>query len=135
MSNAYGEPNDETWGRFIDVLNDSPVRVFGITDYFSGDTYFELVHRYGEKYPDHDKTFFLNIEFRLSESISKDGSHPNIHIIFDSDPAACGQDKINRFLTNLETQSKDDSNAKTRCSDLKEAADFETATVSLDNLA
>ena len=134
MSNAYGEPNDETWGRFIDVLNDSPVRVFGITDYFSGDTYFELVRRYGEKYPDHDKTFFLNIEFRLSESISKDGSHPNIHIIFDNDPAACGQDKINRFLTNLETQSKDDSNAKTRCSDLKEAADFEAATVSLDNL-
>lgn len=50
MSNAYGEPDDETWGRFIDALNDTPVRVFGITGYFSGDTYFELVHRYGKKW-------------------------------------------------------------------------------------
>ncbi|MGB5092250.1 MAG: hypothetical protein WBN97_02935 [Parvibaculum sp.] len=44
--------------------------------------------------------------------ISKDGSHPNVHIIFDNDPTACGQDEINRFLTNLETQSKDASDRR-----------------------
>lgn len=134
LSNAYGDVNDDTWRRFIDALEESPVNVFGITDYFSGDTYFELVRRYSEKHPNSDKVFFLNIEFRLSESISKDGSHPNIHVIFDNNTDACGQDKITRFLTNLETQSIDNANAKTRCSDLKETADFAAATVSLDNL-
>lgn len=134
LSNAYGEANDQAWDRFIGALQKSPVKVFGITDYFSGDTYFELIRRYGEKYPNHDRTFFLNIEFRLSESISKDGSHPNIHVIFDNDPAVCGEEKIKRFLTNLETQSIDDAHVKTRCSDLTKSAEFEAATVSLDDL-
>src|SRR3546814_5579781 len=87
--------------RFIGILEKSPVKVFGITDYFSADTYFELIRRYGRKYPDHDRAFFLNVEFRLSESISRDRSHPNIHVIFDNDPAVCGEDKIDRKSTRL----------------------------------
>lgn len=134
LSNAYGAPDDVTWGRFIDTLEESPVIAFGITDYFSGDTYFETVRRYVEKYPNSQKKFFLNIEFRLSDSISKDGGHPHMHVIFDNDPDLCGYEKITRFLTNLETQSIDDASAKTRCTDLKDTSDFEAATVSLDNL-
>ena len=68
----------------------------------------------------------------MSESISKDGGHPNIHVLFDNDTAVC--DKIQRFLTDLKTQTIDDANTKTRCSDLRERADFESATVSLDDL-
>lgn len=134
LSNAYGAPDDVTWDRFIDTLEESPVIAFGITDYFSGDTYFETVRRYLEKYPNSQKKFFLNIEFRLSDSISKDGGHPHMHVIFDNDPDLCGYEKITRFLTNLETQSIDDASAKTRCTDLKDTSDFEAATVSLDNL-
>ncbi len=134
LSNAYGAPDDDTWDRFIDTLEESPVIAFGITDYFSGDTYFETVRRYVEKYPNSQKKFFLNIEFRLSESISKDGGHPHMHVIFDNDPDLCGYEKITRFLTNLETQSIDDASAKTRCTDLKDTSDFEAATVGLDNL-
>jgi len=134
LNDAYGGADDATWERYIDTLESSPVTVFGITDYFSCDSFFELKRRYLARHAETAKVFFLNIEFRLSESISRDGSHPNIHVVFDNEPAICSKEKIERFLTNLETQSIDDANAKTRCSDLRTTADFESATVSLDDL-
>lgn len=135
LNNAYGDvENDEVWNRYLDFLEESPVEVFGITDYFSADTFFELLKRHEERFPNSTKTFFLNLEFRLAESISKDGSHPDIHVIFDNDPVTCSEEKIGRFLTNLQTQSTDDAHAKKRCTDLYSKADFEAATVTLDHL-
>lgn len=135
LNNAYGGADDGTWDRYINELEASPIHVFGITDYFCCETYFELKRRYAEKYPESNKVFFLNIEFRLSESISRDGTHPDIHLIFDNDEAVITRDKIDRFLTNLDTQSIDDASVRLRCSDLKTEAQFMAATVSLDGLA
>ena len=134
LNDAFGGSDDNIWNRYIDVLENSTVQVFGITDYFSCDAYFELTRRYRARKPASTKALFANIELRLSQSISRDGSHPNIHILFDNDPAVCSQEKINRFLTNLETQATDQANTMTRCSDLTTAADFSSATVSLDSL-
>ncbi|WP_025899307.1 hypothetical protein [Sneathiella glossodoripedis] len=134
LNNAYGPVSDDTWDRFIDVLEDSDVQAFGITDYFSGDIFFDFKERYQKRYPETKKQFFLNIEFRLSESISRDGSHPDFHVIFDNDPTKINKDKIIRFLTNLETQSLDDASVRQRCSDLKTEADFTAATITLDGL-
>ncbi len=134
LNNAYGSPDDRTWERFIDQLEASSVQVFGITDYFCCDTYFELTRRFAERHPESKKIFFPNIEFRLSESISRDGSHPDIHVIFDNDEARITEDKVNRFLTNLETQAIDDASVKLRCSDLRTKAQFMSATVNLDSL-
>lgn len=135
LSNGYGSPtDDDIWNRYLDALEASAVQVFGITDYFSCDTYFEVQRRFRKRFPDSQKVFFANLELRLSESISKDGSHPNIHVLFDNDPAHCDEAKIKRLLTNLETQSVDGANAKTRCSDLTTVAQIEAATVSLDGL-
>jgi len=135
LSDAFGDnASDEVWNRYIDALEESPVQVFGITDYFSCNAYFELLQRFQERKPDSTKIFFPNIEFRLSESISKDGSHPNIHVIFDNAEDISNDEVLSRFLTNMETQTINDANAKTRCSDLKVQADYEAATVSLDSL-
>lgn len=135
LSSAFGDAGDEeVWGRYLDALSDSPVEVFGITDYFCCDTYFEVERRFRQRHSDSPKVFFPNLELRLSESISSDGSHPNIHVLFDNTPEYCDADKIRRLLTNLETQSIDDANAKTRCCDLHSAAQIEAATVSLDGL-
>lgn len=135
LSNAFGDAEEEeVWGSYLDALENSPVQVFGITDYFSCDTYFEVARRFQKRHPHSTKIFFPNLELRLSESISKDGSHPNIHVLFDNNPDCCDRDKIGRLLTNLETQSVDDANAKTRCCDLQSAAQIEAATVSLDGL-
>ncbi len=134
LNDAFGGTDDLIWKQYIEFLEDSPVQVFGITDYFSCDAYFELVRRYREQNPTSTKRFFPNVEFRLSESISNDGGHPNIHVLFDNDIAVCRRERIQRFLTNLDTQAIDDANAKRRCSDLETKADFESATVSLNDL-
>ncbi len=134
LNNAYGGVDDAVWDRFIDTLEASPVQVFGVTDYFSCDSFFELRRRYAEKYAESKSVFFVNIEFRLSESISKDGSHPDIHVIFDNDPDVTNEDRIGRFLTNLDTQSIDDASVRQRCSDLQTQEQIMAATVSLDSL-
>ena len=135
LSNGYGDPQDDAvWNRYIDLLESSPVQVFGITDYFCCDTYFSLIDRYSARHPNSTKVFFPNVELRLSQSISADGGLPHIHLLFDNDPAVANQDKVQRFFTNLSTQSVNDDNARTRCTDLKSRSDFEAATVSLDDL-
>ena len=134
LNNAFGGSDDNTWDRYIDALEESPVQAFGITDYFSCDTYFELTSRFKISKPKSSKCFFPNIEFRLSESIAKDGSHANIHVIFDNDVTICDRQKLQRFLTNLETQAIDNVNTKRRCADLTTTADFESATISLNDL-
>lgn len=135
LNNAFGDPADEAvWGRYLDALENSPVTVFGITDYFCCDTFFEVERRYHAKYPHSERIFLPNLELRLSESISKDRGHPHIHVIFEMGDGLCDQDKIVRFLTNLETQNIDNADTKLRCTDLKTEADFAAATVSLDAL-
>ncbi|WP_325230697.1 TrlF family AAA-like ATPase [Sphingobium sp.] len=135
LNNAFGDPTDDAvWDRYLDALKNSPVTVFGITDYFCCDTFFEVEQRYRSKYPDSKRIFLPNLELRLSESISKDGGHPHIHVIFEMGDGLCDQDKIARFLTNLETQNIDNADTKLRCTDLKTEADFAAATVSLDAL-
>ncbi len=134
LSNGYGDPTDEIWNRYVDELEASPVQVFGITDYFSCDRYFEFIQRFRDRKPDSVKQFFPNLEFRLAESISADDGHADFHIIFDNDPDVCSPEKLTTFLTDLQTQQIDDVNVKPRCIDLQTEADFAAATVSLDSL-
>ena len=54
LSNAYNCKYD-VWDKFISELEKSPVTVFGITDYFSVDGYFNLKQKYFKKYPDTHK--------------------------------------------------------------------------------
>jgi len=135
LANAYGKPDDdEVWSRYLDILEASPVQVFGITDYFSCGSYFELVKRFTARHPNGTKVFFLNVEFRLAQAISGKGGHPNIHVIFDNDLAKCSEQKIERFLSDLQTQSIDGTQVRTRCAELKTKADYERASVTLDDL-
>jgi predicted ATPase len=135
LSNAFANPGtDVAWERYIDELEASPVQAFGITEYFGYAAYFDLLKRYRAKYPASTKVFFANIELRLSESISKKGNHPHLHVIFDNDPDVCGQDVLQRFCTHLETQSETDANVKLRCVDLDTVEKIESATVSLDQV-
>jgi hypothetical protein len=135
LSNSFGDPRDAAvWDRFLEALESSPVDVFGVTDYFCCDTYFEVAKRFQEKYPHSSKVFFPNAEFRLAESISANGGHPHIHVVFDNGPELCTPEKLNRFFTNLGTHSPDPANVRRRCADLKAKADFESATVTLHEL-
>ena len=133
LNDAYGNETD-AWDRYINVLENSPVQGFGITDYFSADGYFKLVERYRTKYPNTEKVFFPNIEFRLYESISADHSNPHIHVIFSNDEGVCPKEKIGKFLSSLETYQEDDQGVVIKCSDLQSTSQYEEATVSLKNI-
>lgn len=63
LNNAYGGTDEATWDRFIDELEASPVTVFGITDYFCCDTFFELKERYARRYSETEKLFFSILNF------------------------------------------------------------------------
>lgn len=135
LSNGYyGESAQEIWDQYIEIIENSPIQVFGITDYFSCENYYTLVEQYRKKYPSSEKVFFLNIEFRFSEAINKTSTSPNVHVIFDNDEEFCPKNKIIKFLNTLKTLQSDDYGVKISCSDLKTTSDFESASISIDNL-
>jgi DNA repair protein SbcC/Rad50 len=44
---------------YCDKIEQSDAAVFGITDYFSADSYFAFIKRFKKKYPDSKKIFFF----------------------------------------------------------------------------
>lgn len=135
LANSYRlDDAVDVWDRYIDELETSAVQVFGITDYFSCDNYFEFARKHKAKYPKSEKVFFCNIEFRFSEAISKDDKNPDVHVIFSNDLGQCSEDKIRKFLSTLKVLGNDSAGAKVFSSELKERKDFESASVSIDDL-
>ncbi|MYA47811.1 MAG: hypothetical protein F4Y23_00890 [Candidatus Dadabacteria bacterium] len=133
LSDSYRSEGD-VWNEYIDYLEKSPVRAFGITDYFSADGYFSLLEKYKKRYPETEKVFFPNIEFRLVEAISPENSNPNIHVIFDNDTDVCSEDSINRFLVTLKTSADSETGARISCAELKTEAQYKAASISFEEL-
>lgn len=117
---------DSAWDAYCDLLHASDVEVFGITDYFSADNYYEFIHRYRIRYPECKKIFFPNIEFRLDVAVNKAGEEVNLHVIFDS--AHCTEREINNFLVELKTSLTDVNGRAIPCSEIP-AEKFVAATV------
>jgi hypothetical protein len=58
LSNAFGQASDAVWTKFIEQLEASDVQAFGITDYFSFDTYRSMKSRYEQLIP-HGKKLII----------------------------------------------------------------------------
>ncbi|MFY9262638.1 MAG: AAA family ATPase [Actinomycetaceae bacterium] len=100
---ASGKPTRQpNWDKYCRIIEESDVRVFGITDYFSFDSYFEFKKRYSEKYPESDKVFFPNLELRLDIAVHDQGAHVNVHLIF---PDTLSEGKAEDFLRNLKVSN------------------------------
>ena len=100
LANDYkrvdGQPD---WNRFCKAIHDSDVVAFGLTDYFSLDSFYEFKDRYYEYYPDDkEKVFFPNLELRLDHSVNKSGAEINIHLIL---PPTLEKDDADRLLTQI----------------------------------
>lgn len=105
LNNNY-RSNNNIWDTFCDQIEISDVSVFGITDYFSLDNYFTFIENFREKYPNSEKVFFPNIEFRI-DSKNSSNEHVQIHVIFSNE---IEKDKLEHFLTRLKLFSTDDIN-------------------------
>ena len=131
LSNGFGEPDEASLKAFVEQLEASDVQVFGITDYFSFDSYFAVKKAYEAAYPDGKKLFIPNIEFRLTETISTDVRHVHTHLLID--PTAATEAKLKTLLSDLLTHITRNG-AQVRCSELSLKSDFEQATVSITEL-
>ncbi|MFG1187982.1 TrlF family AAA-like ATPase [Xanthobacter aminoxidans] len=127
LANSYGNPDESTWKRFIEILHASDVHAFGITDYFSFDCYHNTLQWYKNIYPDFTKLLIPNLELRLTETVSIDGKNVNTHILID--PKAATRNKLDKLLNDLETHISVDGK-KLRCCELS-AQNFKAATVSI----
>ena len=131
MSSGFGTSDGAAMKVYVDKLEESDVQAFGITDYFSFDTYFAVLEAYETAYPDGKKLFIPNIEFRLTEAISRDARNIHTHVLID--PEAATQEKLTNLLRDISTHITRDG-ARVRCSDLSTTADYEQATVSIVDL-
>src|ERR1700677_1993861 len=116
LSNAFGQASDAVWTKFIEQLEASDVQAFGITDYFSFDTYRSMKSRYEQLVPHGKKLIIPNIEFRLTETVSTDGKNVNTHVLID--PEAATPEALAKFLIDLEPHIHV-GGTRLRCSELK----------------
>lgn len=117
------------WERFCRIVEESDVAVFGVTDYFSFDSYFEFKDWHQRLYPKSKKVFFPNLELRLDQSVHHTGQEINAHLLFRDD---LSHDDADRFLTNLKTtKTSPGGKRKKSLYELKDATEDELESVSV----
>lgn len=112
--------------RFADVLEQSDVAVFGITDYFSADTTLKFINHFRTKFPRSEKLLLVNIELRLNETVNGDNQLIDFHVIFRD---SVSKAKINEFLSSLKTPLTDAQGRARSCAELSSKQDFRNASV------
>lgn len=116
------------WQQFCEIVHESDVAVIGIADYFSLDSYFEVVEQYQHAFPGDDKIFLPNLELRIPEVLNDAGQSVNLHLIF---PPTLTKTEAQKFLVHLTTEiTVGKSSKEMACSDLSTPNDFQSATVS-----
>jgi len=128
LSDHFKPVSEEGWERYCQILESSDVVAFGITDYFCCKNYLKLKEKHLQLFPQSTKQFFCNVELRLDVSVNPAAEEVNIHIIFNNDNKTI--DKIEKFLSLLQTNITDEHNTKLSCADLKSTDDFSKAAVS-----
>ena len=131
LSNNFQKVGDEEiWKTYSDKIENSDVSAFGITDYFSCDNYFNFLEEFEKHYPNSNKVFFPNIEFRLDISVNQQAEEINIHIIFSNELSRV---QIDDFLSSLKTNHTNSGGTKISCKNLN-PDQFVSATINHSHL-
>lgn len=120
----------DKWEKFCDIIEESSVNIFGLTDYFSVDNYFKFLKLFEARYPKSNKVFFPNIEFRLDVSVNRAAEEINLHLLFSN---SVSEAEINDFLSKLDTTITK-NNVSVTCDKLKSVSDFEKASIRYTDL-
>ena len=127
LNNQFNVNDGDIWDEYCQRLHESDVHAFGITDYFSADTYFSAFREYRKRYADSDKVFFPNIELRTGDVVNPAQEEVNVHLIFNPFRHNCCND-IRLFLQYLKTNKTDSESRIVRAIELDGTRDFEEAT-------
>jgi ABC-type lipoprotein export system ATPase subunit/flagellar biosynthesis chaperone FliJ len=117
----------DVWKEFCDKLENSDVHVFGITDYFSADAYFNTLEKYKEHHANSKKLLIPNIEVRTSYVVNSAQEEVNLHILFNPSTPKVDQ-LIKKFLGCLNTNKTGSGGVRIKASDLSTKQDYEEAT-------
>lgn len=128
--NGYEIENEDKWNKYCQIIAESEVTIFGITDYFSVDNYFKFIELFRKKFPSSNKVFFPNIEFRLDVSVNKAAEEINLHVLFSNDVL---ESDINDFLSKLDTTITR-GQVHVTCNKLVSENDFTKASVKYSDL-
>lgn len=104
LNNRYkgtSQEDSRDWDTFCQIIHESDVDVFGITDYFTLLTFFDFKDAYNSRYPQDKKVFFPNLELRAPIAINDSLKEVNFHIIFHNDLEI---DQARLFMSQLKTQ-------------------------------
>ena len=127
LNDQFNSDNDTIWDEYCRRLNHSDVQAFGITDYFSADTYLSVCREFRERYPQSVKIFLPNIELRTNDVVNHADEEVNVHLIFN--PFSTDHKvKVGSFLRSLQTNKTDTNGRNVRASELTHVAHFEEAT-------
>ena len=122
---------DRLWDEYCRRLEESDVKVFGITDYFSSDGYFATKRNFETRYCDSDKVFLCNIELRISEVVNRANEEVNLHLIFNTfEPDH--ETKISNFLQYLKTTKTAPGGRRVMAYELSGEQQFGAATTTRD---
>ena len=128
LNDQFRIDDGNVWDEYCRRLHDSDVCAFGITDYFSADTYFTTLAEYRKRYKDSGKVFFPNVELRTGDVVNSAQEEVNVHLVFNPFRRNC-DDKIRHFLQSLKTNKTEGRERRhVRASDLSKARHFEEAT-------
>ncbi|MDC1205477.1 AAA family ATPase [Candidatus Pacebacteria bacterium] len=126
-NDQYKVKNGDVWDEFCKKIEESDVSAIGITDYFSADSYFNFMGKFGAKYSDSEKVFFPNIELCTSDVVNAASEEVNLHLIFNPFAPEI-EAHIRTFLQQLKTNKKAPSGRNIKASELSERPDYEEAT-------
>lgn len=129
LSDGYGGP--ASWDEYCRIIEESDVAVFGITDYFSLESYFAFVDEHGRRYPDSEKIFFANLELRLNETVNKAQEEVHMHLLFRP---GIEKEAVDRLLEHLPVEHREGSGRQRNCSELKTEGDCASATVTREHV-
>jgi len=98
IKNDGFKSSNDVWSEYFDLLENSDVRVFGITDYYSFDNYFKVKEKFFEKYPESNKVFFPNLELNVDTASNNRDEGYDVHLIFDP---KLSKEELKSFLSNI----------------------------------
>ena len=127
LNDQFTIPNGSVWDAYCQILYESDVHAFGITDYFSADGYFSARKQYRRRYPLTTKFFLPNIELRTNDVVNIAQEEVNVHLIFNP-IRADHEEKIRSFLQSLKTNKTDSEGRNVKASELKHTRHFAEAT-------
>jgi hypothetical protein len=127
-NDQFKAKNGDVLDLYCERIEASDVFAFGITDYFSADSYFSFRQRFEEKYPDSAKVFLPNIELCTSDVVNAASEEVNLHVLFN--PFIPGfESNIRTFLQHLDTnKTRGGTGKRVKASELSAEAEFQEAT-------